>query len=138
MPNTTTQSKVYMTTDISANGLLEIYRAVGRKADGKVAVKISSGEPGGHYFLSPDLIAPLVQEVNGAIVECNTAYGGRRSDTASHQQVMEDHGFTAIAPVDLLDAEGTMRIPIAGGTHLQEDVVGSHLADYDFLVKGRG
>ena len=105
---------VYMTTDISADGLMKIYKALGRKANGKVAVKISSGEPGGHYFLSPDLIAPLVKEVNGTIVECNTAYGGGRADTASHQKVMEEHGFTAIAPVDIMDADGTMSIPIAG------------------------
>ena len=125
---------VYMTADISADGLMKIYDALGRKAEGKVAVKISSGEPGGHYFLSPDLIAPLVKEVNGTIVECNTAYGGGRADTASHQRVMEDHGFTAIAPVDIMDADGTMSLPIVGGKHLKEDVVGSHFANYDFVV----
>lgn len=80
----------------------------------------NSGEPGGHHFLEPDFIAPLVKAVDGAIVECNTAYGGRRSTTASHQQVMEEHGFTAIAPVDIMDAEGTMNIPIVGGRHLTE------------------
>lgn len=125
---------VYMTKDISADGLMKIYQALGRKANGKVAVKISSGEPGGHYFLSPDLIAPLVKEVNGTIVECNTAYGGARMDTRSHRQVMEDHGFAAIAPVDIMDADGTMTLPISGGKHLKEDVVGSHFANYDFVV----
>jgi uncharacterized Fe-S center protein len=125
---------VYMTKDISADGLMKIYQALGRKANGKVAVKISSGEPGGHYFLSPDLIAPLVKEVNGTIVECNTAYGGARMDTRSHWQVMEDHGFAAIAPVDIMDADGTMALPISGGKHLKEDVVGSHFANYDFVL----
>lgn len=125
---------VYMTETISADGLLEIYETLGRKARGKVAFKISSGEPGGHYFLSPDLIAPLVKEVNGVIVECNTAYGGGRADTASHQRAMEEHGFTAIAPIDIMDADGGMNLPIAGGKHLQEDVVGSHFANYDFVV----
>lgn len=127
-------TKVYMTTDISADGLLKIYKALGRKANGRVAVKISSGEPGGHYFLSPDLIAPLINEVNGTIVECNTAYGGGRADTVSHQLVMKEHGFTAIAPVDIMDADGTMDLTITGGKHLKKDVVGSHFTNYDFVV----
>lgn len=133
-PEGKNMATVYMTKNISADGLMKIYEALGRKANGKVAVKISSGEPGGHNFLSPDLIAPLVQGVNGTIVECNTAYGGGRANTASHQQVMEDHGFAAIAPVDIMDADGTMSLPIIGGQHLKEDVVGSHFADYDFVV----
>lgn len=125
---------VLMTTQISADGLMKLYQSLGRKATGKVAVKIHSGEPGGHNFLPPDFIAPLVKEVNGTIVECDTAYQGRRFDPASHQRVMEEHGFSAIAPVDIMDAEGTMNIPIAGGKHLTEDVVGSHFANYDFVV----
>ena len=133
-PEAKNLATVYMTTAISADGLLKMYQTLGRTAQGKVAVKISSGEPGGHYFLSPDLIAPLVQEVNGTIVECNTAYGGGRANTASHQRVMEEHGFTGIAPVDIMDAEGTLNIPIVGGKHLKEDVVGSHFANYEFMV----
>lgn len=129
---------VYMTKEISADGLLKIYQslgaATGRQASGKVAVKISSGEPGGHHFLSPDLIAPLVKTVTGTIVECNTAYGGGRADTTSHQQVLVDHGFTAIAPVDIMDADGELNLPITGGKHLTEDVVGAHFADYDFVL----
>src|SRR3990172_9711243 len=125
---------VYMTKDINADWLMKIYSALGNKAHGKVAVKISSGEPGGHHFLLPDLIAPLVKEVNGTIVECNTAYGGGRADTASHLRVMEDHGFSAIAPVDIIDGDGSTNLPITGGIHLNEDVVGSHFTDYDFVV----
>ena len=125
---------VYMTKEISANGLMKIYQQLGRQAHGKVAVKISSGEPGGHYFLAPELIATLVKEVQGTIVECNTAYGGGRADTASHLRALQEHGFSTIAPVDILDAEGTMELPVKGGKHLQKDVVGSHLANYDFVV----
>lgn len=125
---------VYMTKDISAEGLMAAYEALGRKPEGKVAVKISSGEPGGHYFLSPKLLAPMVQSVNGTIIECNTAYGGGRADTESHRHVVEEHGFTAIAPVDIMDAEGSMSIPVAEGKHLKEDMVGSHFADYDFVI----
>lgn len=125
---------VYMTSAISADALIAIYQALGRAATGKVALKISSGEPGGHYYLSPELIAPLVKKFDSTIVECNTIYGGRRGNTASHQKVMEEHGFTAIAPVDIMDADGNLNLPISGGKHLKEDVVGSHFADYDFVI----
>jgi uncharacterized Fe-S center protein len=125
---------VYMTTNISADGLMQIYEALGRKATGNVAVKLHSGEPGGNYFLHPEFIEPLVNEVSGTIVECNTAYGGGRSTTEAHQRVMEDHGFTAIAPVDIMEAEGNMSLPIEGGVHLQEVIVGSHLANFDFVI----
>ena len=133
-PEAMNNATVYMTTNLSTVGLMQIYETLGRKATGNVAVKVHSGEPGGHHFLQPDFIAPLVNEVNGTIVECNTAYGGPRSTTESHQQVMEDHGFTAIAPVDIMESEGTMSIPIVGGKHLTEDIVGSHLANYDFVI----
>lgn len=127
-------AKVYMTKDISANGLMAVYEALGKKAEGKVAVKISSGEPGGHHFLSTKLIAPFVQSVNGTIVECNTAYGGKRADTKSHQKVMKEHGFSEIAPFDIMDEEGSIGLPIEGGVHLKEDMVGSHFTNYDFVV----
>lgn len=125
---------VYMTKAIIADGLLKLYEALGRKAHGHVAVKISSGEPGGHHYLSPDLIEPLVSAVDGTIVECNVAYGGRRGRADSHFQVLEDHGFTAIAPVDVMDEDGTLELPISGGTRLENVVVGSHFIDYDFVV----
>ncbi|NSW52249.1 MAG: DUF362 domain-containing protein [Anaerolineae bacterium] len=125
---------VYMTAEISADGLIRIYEALDHKAHGKVAVKISSGEPGGHHFLSPDLIEPLVSEVQGTIVECNTAYGGKRANTTSHEQTLIDHGFTAIAPTDIMDAEGDLELPIVGGKYLTAAVVGSHYANYNFTV----
>jgi len=133
-PERKNMSTVYMTTLINSDALMNICQILNRKATGKVAVKISSGEPGGHHYLSPDLIAPLVREVNGTIVECNTAYGGGRANTTSHMQVIQDHGFTSIAPVDIMDADGTISLPIAGGKHLKEDVVGSHFANYDFVI----
>ena len=97
-------------------------------------VKLSTGEPGGHNFLQPALIKDLVQKVDGTIVECNTAYGGGRSDTESHRKAAEEHGFTAIAPVDIMDAEGEARLPVSGGKHIAYDIVGSHYMDYDFTV----
>jgi uncharacterized Fe-S center protein len=127
-------SKVYFTPDISPAGLMSAYEALGRKAGGKVAVKISTGEPGGHNFLQPALIKDLVSAVNGTIVECNTAYGGRRASTAMHRQVVIDHGFTAIANMDILDADGDMSLPVKGGQNLKEDFVGSHFKNYEFYV----
>ena len=127
-------SQVWMTTDLSAAGLLAVYRAVGRQATGRVAVKISTGEPGGHHSLQPSLIADLVHEVNGNIVECNTAYQGGRSDSASHWQTIRDHGFLDIANVDLMDEEGEMRLPVQDTAHIQYNLVGNHLANYDFLI----
>ena len=126
--------KVYMFKEIAPENLVKIYEALGREATGKVAVKLSTGEPGGHNFLQPALIKDLVQKVKGTIVECNTAYGGGRADTENHLKAAKDHGFTAIAPVDIMDAEGEVALPVKGGKHLKEDFVGSHYLNYDFTI----
>ena len=126
--------KVYMFKEINSENLVKIYEALGREATGKVAVKLSTGEPGGHNFLQPALIKDLVQKVGGTIVECNTAYGGGRANTESHRKAAEDHGFTAIAPVDIMDAEGETELPVTGGRHLTRDIVGSHYLNYDFTI----
>ena len=124
-------STVYMTTNISAQGLVAIYEALGAELpEGNIAVKISTGESGSNY-LRPELIGDLVQAVNGTIVECNTAYGGQRANTAYHRQVAEDHGYTAIADVDIMDADGSMTLPVTGVTHLTENYEGSHVENYD-------
>jgi uncharacterized Fe-S center protein len=127
-------SVVYMTREISPEAILKLYKALGREARGKVAVKISTGEPGGHNFLDPKLIAPFVKEVDGTIVECNTAYQGKRFNTEDHRRAAEEHGFTAIAPVDIMDADGEVKLPLEGSKHLKYDIVGSHYPDYDFTV----
>ena len=126
--------KVYMTTDISPKGLVKVYEALGREANGKVAVKISTGEPGGHNFLQPSLIKDLVQKVNGTIVECNTAYEGRRNSTEEHLAAAREHGFFDIAHVDIMDAEGDMKIPVQDTTHIKYNIVGDHLKNYDFMI----
>ena len=125
---------VYFTSEISPESLVGIYEALGLEAKGRVAVKISTGEAGGDNYLKPALIGKLVNRVNGTIVECNTAYGGSRASTEKHLKVIEDHGFNAIAKVDIMDSEGSMKIPVADATHISYDLVGSHLANYDFLV----
>ena len=126
--------KVYFYKEINSENLVKIYEALGREAKGKVAVKLSTGEPGGHNFLQPALIKDLVQKLNGTIVECNTAYGGKRGDTQSHLQAAKDHGFTAIAPVDIMDAEGETELPVEGGKHLKTDIVGKNYLNYNFTV----
>lgn len=128
-------STVYMTKDISPEGINAVYEALNRKATGNVAVKLHTGEYGGTYYLSPDLIKDFVQSVNGTIVECNTAYSDtKRADTAMHLQIAADHGFTSIANVDIMDSEDSISLPVIGGKHLTEDQVGSHLQNYDFVV----
>ncbi len=128
------QPVVYFTSEISPEALVRIYHALGKEATGRVAVKISTGESGGHNYLKPTLIRDLVREVNGTIVECNTAYGGSRASNEAHWQTIHEHGFDSIATVDLMDEEGEMRIPVQDSTHLHFDIVGDHLANYDFMV----
>lgn len=125
---------VYFIEEITPENLVRIYEALGRKAEGRVAVKVSTGEPGGHNFLQPTLIADLVHKVGGTIVECNTAYGGGRSDTENHLKAAADHGFTSIADVDIMDANGEVALPVKGGRHLKEDFVGRNYLNYDFTV----
>lgn len=127
-------SIVYMTKEITPESLVRIYHALGISLPGSVAVKISTGEPGGRNFLQPELIRNLVQELKGTIVECNTAYEGRRNTSKDHWETMRDHGFTAIAPCDILDEEDHMPLPVTGGFHLTENYVGSHLQSYDSML----
>ncbi len=130
-------SAVYFTSDISSEGMLAVFEALGWTPTGSVAVKLSTGEPPASNYLRPELIEGVVHAVNGTIVECNTAYGGSRTETAMHMQVAEDHGFTAIANVDILDADGSMELPVDGegaDTVLSSNLVGSHFANYDSYV----
>ena len=122
---------VYMTTDISAEGMMAVYEALNWTPGENVAVKLSTGEPPASNYLRPELIQDVVHEVGGTIVECNTAYGGSRASTAMHYQVAEDHGFTAIADVVIMDEDGSMTLPVTDGTRLTENYVGAHFADYD-------
>ncbi len=125
---------VYMTTDISAEGLVAVYEALGASPSGNIAVKLSTGEPGSNY-LRTDLIGDLVKSFdNPTIVECNTAYGGSRSNTVMHYQVAEDHGYTSIAKVDIMDEDGSMTLPVSGGDNLKENYVGKNFKNYDYYI----
>lgn len=127
-------SKVFFTKEISQDSLLKIYDALNIKLSGKVAVKISTGEPGGRHFLNPALIAPLVNKLNGTIVECNTAYKGKRKSNEDHWQAIKDHGFFDIAPCDIMDEDGEKALPVNNGLQLKENFVGKNIDNYDSML----
>lgn len=129
-----TVATVYMTRDISPESLVRIYKALGVKAKGRVAIKISTGESSKTNHLRPDFISPLVNEVNGTLVECNTAYGGSRSTTEAHMKAISERGYDKIAKVDIMDADGSMELPVRDTTWIKTNLVGSHLANYDFMI----
>ena len=130
-----TAPKVFFFSEISPETLVKAYRALGTELPGRVGVKMSTGESESSNFLRPELIADLINLVNGTIVECNTAYGGSRSETAMHRQQAKDNGLLDVAELDILDEEGSMEIPVVGGVRISTDYVGSHFANYDsFLV----
>ena len=128
------QSKVYVTRDISAAGIVKAYEALGRKAEGRVAVKISTGESEKTGYLRPAMIKDLVDKVGGTIVECNTAYGGARQDIKKHWAAIKERGFMDIAKVDIMDEEGDMNIPVRDTTWIKYDIVGNHMKNYDFMI----
>lgn len=126
---------VYITKDISPEAIVKIYNKLDFKPEGKVSVKLSTGEAGNTHYLDPNLIKDLVQSVNGTIVECNTAYGGARSTTEDHIKVAKDHGFTAIAEVDIMDADGSIELPVSDkAVNLTRDIVGKNYANYGSML----
>ncbi len=128
------KSKVYFSREISPAALVRVYENLGVVLPGKVAIKISTGEAGNTNYLKPELIEELVQRLNGTIVECNTAYAGARNDTAAHLQTAKDHGFTEIANVDIMDADGEVEIPIKRGRHLKVDIIGKNFDTYGSML----
>jgi uncharacterized Fe-S center protein len=140
VPGQTGPAKVYFTDAISPAGLIAVYKALGQNpgnasiASGRVAVKITTGESPNSNHLRPALIQDLVRSVNGTLVESNTAYGGRRASTALHKQAARDHGYTAIANVDILDENGSISLPVRGGARLRENFVGAHFTNYDYYI----
>lgn len=128
------KANVYMTKEITPQNVTALYRALGITLPGRVAVKVHSGEVGNQNFILPSFWKPMVDEVNGTIVECNTAYEGERNTTKAHRKTMELHGWTKIAPVDIMDADGETVLPVSGGVHLKENYVGANLLNYDSLL----
>lgn len=128
------ESIVYFCPRINAGNLVEIYNRLGRPVKGRVAAKLSTGEAGNPNHLSTDVIKKLIKMTDATIVECNTAYDGRRCNTPDHLQTAAEHGFTAIAEVDIMDSEGDMALPVRKGRHLKENFVGKNWRNYDFTM----
>lgn len=129
------KAKVYFTKEITPEAVIKMYKALGKELPGKVAVKVHSGEKGNQNYLRPEFMQPMVEAVNGTIVECNTAYDGARNSTKKHRQLMEEHGWSKYFKVDLMDAEKPdLILPVSGGKVLKENAVGKTMANYDSLL----
>ncbi len=128
------KSTVYFTKEITPESLIKIYEALNCSLKEKVGVKLSTGEPGGHNFLKPALIKDLVHKINGTIVECCTAYEGKRMDPKEHWKVMKDHGFKDIAPCDIMDEYEDIELPVRNGFHLKTNIVGKNIENYSSLL----
>ena len=129
------KSKVYFCTDITPENVCKLYAAVGKPLPGKVAVKLHSGEKGNQNFIGPELWRPLIEELGGTVVECNTAYAGSRSTTAKHMVTLREHGWTRYFDVQLLDESGPdLELPVENGRILRTNYVGKHLAEYDSML----
>lgn len=128
------KSIVYFTKNITAENLLKIYSFLDVELKGNIGIKISTGEPGGHNFLDPKLIEPLIKKLNGTLIECCTAYGGKRQDPKEHWETIKNHGFFSIAPCDIMDENGEFEIPVNSGKHLAKNIVGINLKKYSSIL----
>ena len=128
------KAKVYFSKSITPETVIRLYEALEVELPGKVAVKLHSGEVGNQNFIRPNFWKPMIDQVQGTIVECNTAYEGKRNTTEAHWETMKLHGWTDIAPVDIMDEEGEIALPVEGGTFLKENFVGKNLQNYDSLL----
>ena len=128
------KSIVYYSKEISSQALVNIFKVLGVEITGRVGVKVSTGEAGARGYLKADLIGDLVRYVNGTILECNTAYNGMRNTVEEHMEVARAHGFLEYGPIDIMDADGEMKIPVNFGKHLEYNLVGKNLDNYDFII----
>ena len=127
-------AKVYFTKEITPEAMLRLYDALGVELPGKVAVKVHSGEVGNQNFIRADFMKPMVDKVHGTIVECNTAYEGKRNTTEAHWDTMKLHGWTDIAEVDIMDEDGEIELDVHGGKRIEKNYVGKNMANYDSLL----
>ena len=128
------KAKVFFTKNITPENVVEIYNKLGIDLPSKVAVKVHSGEAGNQNYLHPEFMRPIVEHVNGTIVECNTAYEGARNTTEKHQQLIKDHGWTDYFPVDIMDAEADTTLEIPNGKIIKQNFVGQNLNNYDSML----
>ena len=127
-------AKVYFTSRLTPDAVVDAFKALSLELPGKGAVKVHSGEVGNQNFIRPAFLKPAIDQVQGTVVECNTAYEGERDTTEKHWHTMELHGGTGLCPVDILDEDGQLALPVPGGRQIQTNYVGSHLANYDSLL----
>lgn len=127
-------AKVYFTKELTPQAVVRIYNSLGCKLPGRVAVKLHSGEVGNQNFIRPEFLKPVIDEVRGTVVECNTAYEGKRNTSADHWETMRLHGWTDIAKVDIMDEAGQMELPVPEGRRIKVNYVGKNLADYDSML----
>ena len=128
------KSKVYFSKEITSDTMIRMYQALGVELPGKVAVKLHSGEVGNQNFIRPAFLKPVIDHVHGTIVECNTAYSGKRNTTEAHWETMKLHGWIDIAEVDIMDEEKDLELPIKDGKQIQKNFVGDHLSRYDSML----
>ena len=128
------KSKVYFCKEITPENLIKIYESLGVELPGKIGVKVSTGEAGSKGYLKAELIGPLVKKLNGTIIECNTAYLGKRNTKEDHIKVAKEHGFTKFADVDIMDGDGEFKIPVKNGKHLKYDIIGENFKNYDSIL----
>ena len=127
------KAKVYFTKDITPESVLRLYKALGVNLPGKVAVKVHSGEPGNQNFLRPDFWRDMINYVGGTVVECNTAYAGKRNTTEAHLETFHNHGWDEF-PIEILDAEGPDTVLEMKGNVIQKNYVGKGMANYDSML----
>ena len=127
-------SKVYFSRTITPEKVVELYKMLGADLPGKVAVKVHSGEKGNQNFLRPEFWKPVIDEVGGTAVECNTAYEGSREFTKDHLQTLKDHGWTDLVPTDILDSDDQLELAIPKGEKIKKNFVGAKIKDYDSIL----
>lgn len=128
------ESIVYFTKNITPERVIDIYNAVGRKLTGKVAVKLHSGEVGNQNFIRPEFWKPIIEKLNGTVVECNTAYEGSRNTTEKHKKTLEQHGWNKYFKVDLMDENGDVALEIPNGKIIKQNFVGKDMLNYDSML----
>lgn len=129
------KAKVYFTKEITPESVVKMYEKLGKELTGKVALKVHSGEAGNQNYLHPEFMKPIINRVNGTIVECNTAYAGQRNNTEKHKKLMEDHGWSKRFDVDIMDAEGPdLEIEIPNGKVIKQNYLGKNIKNYDSML----
>lgn len=129
------KSKVYFSKEITPENVIKMYETLGVKLQGKVAIKLHSGEKGNQNYLRAEFVKPMIEYLKGTVVECNTAYDGARNSTEKHRELMKEHDWTKYFDVDIMDAEGPdLVLDIPNGKAIKENYVGKNLENYDSML----